>query len=339
MKRTRLITVNALMALIAIVAFAGCLTTGAADIPAGAVADILTGNGEGLPESWRYIVTETRLPAAITALLCGAALSVAGLLMQTTFANPLAGPSILGISTGASLGVAIVMLASGAAVVGSQAAVLTGALVGAFGVMLLLMSMSALVRSNTMLLIVGILIGYLASSVIALLNFFAGSDSVHSYVIWGLGSFSGVTSAQLPLFAATVVVAAGCSMLYGKSLNALLLGERYADSAGVNVKRTRHGLLILSGVLTAAATAWCGPIGFIGLVVPHIARLSLGSSDHRALLPTTALAGMAVSLVCLWISIAPGARGIIPINAVTPVIGVPVIIYIIVRRRTIAYFN
>lgn len=339
MKPSRLIIVNVLMALIALMAFGACLTTGAADIPAHAVADILAGNGDQLPEAWSYIVTETRLPAAVTALLCGAALSVAGLLMQTTFANPLAGPSILGISTGASLGVAIVMLASGAAIVGSQAAVLTGALIGAFGVMMLLMSMSALVRSNTMLLIVGILIGYLASSVIALLNFFASGDSVHSYVIWGLGSFNGVTSAQLPLFAAAVVMATACSMLYGKSLNALLLGERYADSVGVNVRRTRHGLLILSGVLTAAATAWCGPIGFIGLVVPHIARLALRSSDHRALLPTTVITGMAVSLVCLWISISPGARGIIPINAVTPVIGVPVIIYIIVRRRTIAYFN
>lgn len=321
------------------VAFAGCLLTGAADIPAADVLDSLLGRDVSNP-AWDYIVSQTRLPAALTALLCGMALSLSGLLMQTTFDNPLAGPSILGISTGASLGVALVMLAAGGSVtLWGQSAVLGGALAGAMAVMLLLTAMASAVRSATMLLIVGILLGYLASSAISLLNFFATSERVHSYVIWGMGTFSGVTMQQMPLFAAVVIVPSLLTILYAKPLNAMLLGERYAAASGVNVGATRRALLLLSGALTAFATAWCGPIGFLGLVVPHIARLALRTSNHRVLIPATALFGAALGVICLWICVAPGARGIIPVNAVTPVIGVPVIIYIIVRRRSIFYFN
>lgn len=336
---SRQTTVFALTAAVLILAGAGCLLAGAADIPAGAILDIITGHGSG-NQAWDYIVLETRLPALATAALAGMALSVAGLLMQTTFDNPLAGPSILGISAGSSLGVAIVIMALGAVVgLWSRAAVVAGALAGALAVMLLLTVMSALLRSSTMLLIVGILIGYLASSAISLLNFFATRESVHTFVIWGLGSFGGVTSTELPAFAALTAAPALLSALYAKALNALLLGERYAASAGVSIRATRRGLLLLSGALTAVVTAWCGPVGFIGLVVPHIARLALHTSDHRRLLPASALIGAAVGVVCMLACIAPGPRGIIPLNAVTPVIGVPVIIYIIVRRRSIFYFN
>lgn len=336
---SRQTTVFALTTAVLILAGAGCLLAGAADIPAGAILDIITGHGSG-NQAWDYIVLETRLPALATAALAGMALSVAGLLIQTTFDNPLAGPSILGISAGSSLGVAIVIMALGAVVgLWSRAAVVAGALAGALTVMLLLTVMSALLRSSTMLLIVGILIGYLASSAISLLNFFATRESVHTFVIWGLGSFGGVTSTELPAFAALTAAPALLSALYAKALNALLLGERYAASAGVSIRATRRGLLLLSGALTAVVTAWCGPVGFIGLVVPHIARLALHTSDHRRLLPASALIGAAVGVVCLLACIAPGPRGIIPLNAVTPVIGVPVIIYIIVRRRSIFYFN
>lgn len=336
---SRQTTVFALTTAVLILAGAGCLLAGAADIPAGAILDIITGHGSG-NQAWDYIVLETRLPALATAALAGMALSVAGLLMQTNFDNPLAGPSILGISAGSSLGVAIVIMALGAVVgLWSRAAVVAGALAGALAVMLLLTVMSALLRSSTMLLIVGILIGYLASSAISLLNFFATRESVHTFVIWGLGSFGGVTSTELPAFAALTAAPALLSALYAKALNALLLGERYAASAGVSIRATRRGLLLLSGALTAVVTAWCGPVGFIGLVVPHIARLALHTSDHRRLLPASALIGAAVGVVCLLACIAPGPRGIIPLNAVTPVIGVPVIIYIIVRRRSIFYFN
>lgn len=325
-------------ATVALLCVAGCLIVGAADIPVSQVLDSLSGGGEN--NSWNYIVNETRLPAALTAALAGAALSLAGLLMQTTFNNPLAGPSILGISTGSSLGVALVMLGAGAlGGVGGRLAILGGALGGAAAVMLLLLAMSSLVRSTTMLLIVGILLGYLASSAISLLNFFATQESVHSFVIWGLGTFGGVTRQELPLFAALVIVPSIAAMVYAKPLNALLLGDRYAESAGVNIRSVRAGVLFLSGALTAFVTAWCGPVGFLGLVVPHIARLGVRSSSHVLLIPATAVAGAAIGALCQLLCVAPGALGIIPLNAVTPVIGVPIIIYIIVKRRSIFYFN
>ncbi len=335
-KRAILVLIAAVA--VALLAFVGCLFTGAADIAAGDVLAALTG-GSGKP-SVDYIVMNTRLPAAITALLCGMALSIAGLLMQTTFDNPLAGPSIMGISSGASLGVAIVMLAiSTTASAWGQSAVLAGALAGALGVLALLTLLASAVRSATMLLIAGILIGYLTSSGISLLNFFATRESIHSYVIWGLGSFSAVTMDDIPLFAILVIVPAMASLLYAKTLNALLLGSRYAASVGVNVAAARRGLLLLSGVLTAFATAWCGPIGFIGIVVPHIARMAVRSSDHRLLLPASALIGAAIGVLCLWICVSPGAVGILPVNAVTPIIGAPIILYIILKRRSIFYFN
>lgn len=328
-----------LLALACVALFPACLVTGSVDIPAGDVWAALTG-GEVSRTAWRVIVVESRLPSACTALLAGAALSVAGLLMQTCFDNPLAGPSILGISTGSSLGVAIVMLALGSSVgLWGQTAVLAGAFAGAFAIMLLLLAFSALVRSTTMLLIVGILVGYVTSSAISLLNFFATQEGVHSFVIWGLGNFSGVTLGRMPLFASVALLAMAASAFYVKSLNAMLLGARYAESSGVNVKATRNGLLVVAGVLTAVVTAYCGPIGFIGLIVPHVARLALRSSNHQSLLPGTALAGGAVGLLCLLISVLPGRWGVLPINSITPVIGVPVILYVIVNRRKIYYFN
>lgn len=328
-----------IFSLTALAGFVSCLIVGSVDIPVNDVFASLFG-GEVSKQTWRYIVLETRLPSACAALLAGAALSIAGLLLQTTFDNPLAGPSILGISTGASLGVAIIMLAIGGAVTAlGQAAILLSALVGAGAVLLILLALSTLVKSPVMLLITGILIGYLASSAIALLNFFASRESVHSYVVWGLGTFNAITTEQLPVFAFLTLLFLCTSLLFSKPLNALLLGARYAESVGVNIRATRSWILILSGALTAIVTAWCGPIGFIGLVVPHIARLGLRSSNHRVLLPATAVAGAAVGAVCQLISVLPGRAGIIPINAITPIIGVPIIIYIIVRRRSIFYFN
>ncbi len=337
--RHRTASVYVLAALTCVLALAGCLLYGSVDIPAADVWHVLTGSEASKP-SWTYIISQTRIPAAFTALLAGAALAVSGLLLQTTFDNPLAGPSILGISTGSSLGVAIVMLALGGTLgAWGQAAVLAGAIAGALAVMLVLLTLSSLLQSATMLLIVGILIGYLASSAISLLNFFSTREGVHAYVIWGMGSFSGVTNDVLPLFAGLVLVLVVAAYAYVKPLNALLLGTRYAESAGVNIRATRNAILLISGALTATVTAWCGPIGFIGLVVPHVARLALQTSNHRTLLPATALCGAATGALCQWLSVAPGAWGVIPVNAITPIVGVPIIIYIIVRRRSIFYFN
>lgn len=215
------------------------------------------------------------------------ALAISGLLLQTTFDNPLAGPSVLGISTGSSVGVAIVMLACGGAIgsqIGSYAAVLSGAFAGAGIIILLLLLFSSMIKSSVMLLIIGIMISYLASSAISLLNFFSTQEGVHSFVIWGLGNFSGITLDRLPVFAISTLILTGLSFLLAKPLNALLLGTRYAENLGVNIQATRNRLLFISGSLTAVVTAFCGPIGFIGLVVPHISRLALRTANHTILL-------------------------------------------------------
>ena len=324
-----------------LILFPACLIIGSVNIPFNEVLNILIGN-EATRKTWEIIVLETRLPMACTAMLAGAALSVAGLLLQTTFDNPLAGPSILGVSTGSSLGVAIVMLALGGSIghsLGSYVSILAGALLGAGIIILALLAFSSIVKSSIMLLIIGILVSHLASSAISLLNFFSTQEGVHSFVIWGLGNFSGVTFERLPIFASLIIIALGLSLLLVKPLNALLLGARYAENLGVNIRATRNNLLILSGVLTAVVTAFCGPIGFIGLIVPHIARLALKSSNHIVLLPATALCGAVIALLCSLISVLPISSGVIPINAITPIIGVPIIIYIILNRKRILYFN
>lgn len=324
-----------------LILFPACLIIGSVNIPFNEVLNILIGN-EATRKTWEIIVLETRLPMACTAMLAGAALSVAGLLLQTTFDNPLAGPSILGVSTGSSLGVAIVMLALGGSIghsLGSYVSILSGALLGAGIIILTLLAFSSIVKSSIMLLIIGILVSHLASSAISLLNFFSTQEGVHSFVIWGLGNFSGVTFERLPIFASLIIIALGLSLLLVKPLNALLLGARYAENLGVNIRATRNKLLILSGVLTAVVTAFCGPIGFIGLIVPHIARLALKSSNHIVLLPATALCGAVIALLCSLISVLPISSGVIPINAITPIIGVPIIIYIILNRKRILYFN
>ena len=319
------------------------LLIGSVDIDPLAVWQIVTGRGHE-NHVWEIIILNTRLPMIATAALSGAALSVSGLLLQTAFNNPLAGPSILGVSTGASFGVAVVMLASGSALwltqsVGTYMTILIGALAGAALVLIVLLLFSTMVHSSTMLLIIGILVSYLTSSAVSLLNFFATEEGVHSYVIWGLGNFSGVTPSQLPFFAFFIIATLALSTTLVKPLNALLLGTRYTENLGVNTKQTRNSLLIITGILTAGVTAFCGPISFIGLVVPHIARLVLNTSNHNRLLPATMLAGATVALLCTLISVLPQQVGVIPINAITPIIGVPIIIYIIINRKNIQYFN
>lgn len=329
---------------IIILLFMANLLVGSVSIPPADVFRILCG-GEGEKTSWTFILWESRLPQALTAVLCGSALAVCGLMLQTAFKNPLAGPSILGINSGASLGVAFVMLFFGGSITAGTFSlsgffsVLTGAFVGAMLIMALILFFSTLLKSNIMLLIAGIMIGYMASSVIALLNFFATAEGVQSYMIWGMGNFGGVSLQQMPAFAATTLLGLFASLLLIKPLNALLLGEHYAENLGVNIRRVRNWLLIVTGLLTAVTTAFCGPVAFIGLAVPHMARLLLGTSNHNSLLPVTILSGGAVALICNLICVLPGESGIIPLNAVTPIIGAPVIIYVIFNQRSPQHFN
>ena len=311
---------------------------GTVPIPADEVTAILLG-GDSADSGWSFIVWESRVPQCVTALLCGAALAVSGLILQTVFSNPLADSSILGISSGASLGVALVVLAGGGSIAAGQFAfscflsVVAGAMAGAMVVMLAVLFLSVLIRDGVMLLIAGIMMGYLASSAISLLNFFATDEGVHSFVVWGLGSFGGVSSVQLPAFSAVVVGGLAAALLMAKPLNALLLGPRYAANLGIRVRRVRSWLLVVAGLLTAVTTAFCGPVAFIGLAVPHVARMLSGTANHRLLLPVTLLTGCAMALLCNLLCLLPGERGIIPLNAVTPVWGAPVIIYVLIRWR------
>lgn len=344
MIQRRCIVYMVLLVLALVVLLAANLFIGAVDIPAREILTILEGE-EGSKASWYYIVWESRIPQCITALLCGSALSVSGLILQTVFSNPLADSSILGISSGASLGVALVLLAGGGSLLTGEwllsgfVAVIAGAFIGAMLVMGIILFLSALIKNSVMLLIAGIMIGYVTSSVISLLNFFSTAEGVHSYVIWGLGSFGGVSLQQLPFFACAALLGLICALLMVKPLNALLLGTRYAENLGINVRRVRALLLLITGLLTAVTTAFCGPVSFIGLAVPHIARLLLGTSNHNVLLPVTLVAGAVIALLCNLLCILPGELGTIPLNAVTPVIGAPVIIYVILRRRSIHYLD
>lgn len=313
------------------------LLVGSVSIPTHDVLAILSGQDVGKP-SWQFIILQSRLPQALTALLCGAALSTSGLLLQTSFQNPLAGPSIFGINSGAALGVALVMLLLGGSVstalfsVGGAWAVLLAAFVGAMAVTGIIFMFAQWVKSSVMLLIIGMMIGYLASSAIALLNFFATQEGVKSFTMWGMGNFGGVSLSQLPMFTGAIVVGLVGSVLLIKPLNALLLGETYARNLGVDVRTVRSWLLVITGWLTAVTTAYCGPVAFIGLAVPHLARLVIGTDNHLQLLPITMAMGALIALLCQLVCVLPGSQGILPLNAVTPLIGAPVIIYIIWKR-------
>ena len=310
------------------------LLVGAVDIPADKVIDIILGKDSGKP-SWDYIVLQSRLPQALTAMLCGSSLAISGLMLQTAFRNPLAGPSVFGINSGASLGVALVMLYLGGSITAGAFsltgffAVLAAAFVGAMAVMLVIFLFSTVVKDNVMLLIIGIMIGYIASSAISLLNFFATEEGVQSY----MGNFGGVSMNQMPAFAIVSVIGLACSLLFIKPLNALLLGEKYARNLGVNTQMLRNNLLLVTGLLTAISTAFCGPVSFIGLAVPHVARMILNTDNHKSLMPATILTGAAVAMICNIITVLPGNAGIIPLNAVTPLMGAPVIIYVIITQK------
>ncbi len=327
-----------IITLLIIVLFIANLFLGAVSIPADEVLKVLLGNTAGR-ESWSYIIMQSRLPQAITALLCGGSLAVSGLMLQTAFANPLAGPSILGISSGANLGVAIVMLASGGMIttggvtISGFMSVLIGGFAGSMLIMFIILSLSTFIRSNLMLLITGIMIGYIASSAISLLNYFSTEEGVHSYMIWGMGNFGGVSMQQMPLFVSVCLIGLAISVMLIKPLNALLMGNQYAENLGINIRLTRNLLLTATGLLTAVTTAFCGPISFLGLAVPHVARMILHTENHKTLLPATILCGSAAALLCNLLCTLPGEKGIIPLNVVTPLLGAPVIIYVILKQR------
>lgn len=326
------------LSLLLIALLAANLMMGSVSIPPEQVVSILMGE---TPQRaiWRYIVIDTRLTQTIVALFSGASLAVSGLMLQTAFRNPLADPTIFGISSGAGLGAAIVLLAFGGSVAAGSlslsgfSAVLLAAFVGAMLVTAILFLFSNIVKSGVMLLIIGIMIGYLAGSIVSLLNFLATEQGVKSYIVWGMGSFCGVPLSMLPAFVLVCTIGLFAALLLIKPLNVLLLGKSYAENLGVNISRLRNALLLITGLLTSVITACCGPISFIGLAVPHVARLLFRSSDHKVLMPATMLCGSATALFCQMLSLLPGT--VIPLGIVTSIIGAPVVIYIIMRNRKV----
>lgn len=324
------------LAILTSVLFLANIFFGSVHIPAEHVIDVLTGRGE--PGIAKFIILGNRMPMAITAMFGGAALAVTGLMLQTAFRNPLAGPSILGISSGASLGVALVMLAMdgvvaiGESEIGGYAAVIAAAITGSLLITGILTLISLRVKNTLMLLIVGILTGYLTSSIVTLLSSLAESERVHGYVMWGMGSFSQVSTDQLPWMSLFIIICLGASLLLAKPLNILLLGDNYARNLGIRVDKVKTLLLIVTGVMTAIVTAYCGPVAFIGLAMPHVARMLTRTDNHWVLMPATMLAGSAVALGCNILSVLP-SHTVIPLNALTPLVGVPVILYVILSAN------
>lgn len=315
------------------------LLIGSVSLSPGEVWQALAG-APGADDTARFILYESRLPALLTALLAGGALAVTGLVLQTLFANPLADPSLLGVSGGASLGVALTLLAPGVAAglsLGAPSGVLltlSAAFAGACAVILLLLLCSRCLRDTLSLLVAGVMISFALSAVITLLNYSAGAEGIRSFVLWGMGHFSGIPLSRLPLFALLVLLPAFGLWCLSRPLNALLLGSDYAANLGIRVRRLRTLLLLLTGLLTAAVTALCGPISFIGLAVPHIARLVCGTCDHRRLIPATLVLGADTALLAQVLTHLPGDRGTLPLAAITPLFGVPVVLYILLRRRS-----
>lgn len=316
------------------------LVVGSVSIPVSDVFDILSGTGSE-NQIWTNIVLLTRLPQTLTAIACGAGLAVAGLEMQTVFHNPLAGPSVLGISSAASLGVAFVVLLSGTlgggimtqfGVFGNTALTLA-AIMGALAVMAIIVYLSQRVQGNVTLLIVGVMIGYIASAIIGVLKYFSTEEDIRAYVIWGLGSFARVTGGQVYVFVGLMCVLLPLSMLLVKPLNMLLLGEQYAVNLGLDIRRARLLIISSAGILTAIVTAYCGPIMFLGLAVPHICRGLFKKSDHRILLPSTLFCGASLALLCNLIARLPGFEGALPINSVTALIGAPVALWVLLKRK------
>ena len=315
---------------------------GSVSIPPAEVLAILLGRTPSSP-AWASIITEIRLPKAVTALLAGAALSVGGLQMQTLFRNPLAGPSVLGVTSGASLGVALVTLSTGSALgtytgqtlglAGPWLLVLAATVGGAL-VLLLVLWVSFRISDSVVILIVGLMIGNVTLSVVGIWQYFSQPEQLQHYVLWTLGSLNSVTPGQLPVLLTVVGAGIGLSFLLSKQLNALLLGENYARSLGLNIAQARGLIILTTSVLAGAITGFCGPIGFVGIAVPHLTRALLGTTNHFVLVPGVLVVGAIVMLGCDLVSQVPGSQTVLPINAVTALVGSPVVIWVVLRNRS-----
>lgn len=316
------------------------LVLGSVHIPFSAVFDIFSGD-ELVSPVWNNIIMRSRLPQAFVSLGAGMGLGIAGLLMQTLFRNPLAGPSVLGISSGASLGVGFVILLAGQVFGFSfsqlglmgDLSLLCAALAGSLTILLIILVISKRIGGTLAVLIMGVMIGYLSNALVGIMKFYSLEEDVHTYVIWGLGSFSRLSLVRAKLFLFIIMVPSVISLLLSKWLNLLSLGENYALNLGLKIQRARFFIILLAGVLTACVTAFCGPVVFIGMAVPHLAKLVTRSSNHFVLIFSVAILGAATALLCNLIARMPGLDTALPINSVTAFIGAPVVISVIWKRR------
>ena len=331
-----------LLLIIAVCLFALDISLGSVTIPFQEVLTSLTG-GKASKETWEYIIINYRLPKAITAILVGIGLSISGMLMQTLFRNPLAGPYVLGLSSGSSLGVALVVLGSG-----FLPAIYTDMLVSSYGiiivscigstlVLLAILLISQRLRDTMVILIVGLMFGSFTNAFVGVLSYFSSAEQLQKYTFWSMGNLGNLSWTSILILAIAIMVGMMLSFISIKPLDALLLGESYAKSLGVNFKKSRLMIILATSILAGSITAFAGPIAFIGLAVPHMAKLVFQTSNHKVLFWSTSLIGISIMLFCDMISQVPGSDFTLPINAITSIIGAPVVVWLLVRKRKMMY--
>lgn len=330
------------LTILLIVCFLANINLGSVSIPIDDVFNALIGKSTS-NENWQYIVQDYRLPKAITAILVGSGLGISGLLMQTLFRNPLAGPFVLGISSGASLGVALVIM--GASIFGgffatlllSKWSLVIAASLGSFLVLLAVMIVSNKVRDTMAILIIGLMFGSITAAVVSVLSYFSSAEQLQQYIFWGFGSLGNLSWSELLIFFLIYSIGILFSITSIKALNTLLLGENYAKSLGVNIKQSRFIIIIATSLLAGTITAFAGPIAFIGLAIPHITRQVFNTSNHKTLLPAVFLFGAIIMLICDSIAQIPKSEYTLPINAITSLVGAPIVVWLLVRQRKMVF--
>ncbi|MEZ7918663.1 MAG: iron ABC transporter permease [Patiriisocius sp.] len=330
-----------LLSLLLLVLVCGNISLGSADIPALEVFNSIVGSSS--KSSWQYIITNYRIPKAITAIIAGGGLAISGLLMQTLFRNPLAGPFVLGLSSGASLGVAILILGAGVIsgifgtfLLGPWSLVIASAL-GSFLVLLAVLAVTLKVKDTMAILIIGLMFGALTGALVAVLSYFSDAEQLQQYIFWSFGSLGNQTWQGISILSFCFFIGLLLSIYSAKSLNALLLGENYAKSMGLKIKKNMLLLILATSILAGGITAFVGPIAFIGLAVPHLTRQFIKTSNHFVLIPAVAISGAILMLVCDTIAQLPGTVNTLPINAITSLIGAPVVIWLLVRKRKLIF--
>ena len=330
------------LSILLVICFLANISLGSVYIPLNEVFNSLLGNATE-QETWQHIIQNYRLPKAITAILVGSGLGISGLLMQTLFRNPLAGPFVLGISSGASLGVALVIL--GSSVFGgvftifliSKWSIVIAASVGSFLVLLAVLIVSLKVRDTMAILIIGLMFASITSAIVSVLSYFGSAQQLQQYIFWGFGSLGNLSWEELGIFFIIYCIGLIISLASVKSLNTMLLGENYAKSLGLNIKRSRFAIIMATSLLAGTITAFAGPIAFIGLAIPHLTRQVFNTSNHKILLPAVFLFGAIVMLICDSIAQVPNSDYTLPINAITSLVGAPVVIWLLVRKRKMVF--